>query len=207
VKIVAAVPVWNEDQQTVRRCLLSLEGIAQVYVYQGAVANFLTHIDSDAAARFATSREMRQHGLDKAERWEADWCLQIDCDERLVNGGLLAPLLASGRFSHAFPLPRIEEDGGWGVMPFKCVRVPATLVASCDHFLIAGETWRLSGYPPPPEELRPALLRLPHLVHEPSRRNPPRPVRLGAVEHLERIGDAPVLPLPPLTLTKEPSHA
>jgi hypothetical protein len=204
--ILAAVPVWNEDEQTVRRCVESLAPHAEVFLFSGAVRNFLDHIRAPGAAMFETSREMRQFGLDEAERRGAEWCLQIDCDERLINGELLEPLLASDRFAHAFPLPRIEEDGGWSMTPFKCVRVPATLAASCDHFVIAGETWRLSGYPAPAEELRPALLELPHLVHEPSRRQPVRPVRLGAVEHLERIGDAPVLPLPSLILTKEPSH-
>lgn len=207
MKIAASVPLWNEDVATMRRCYDALAGVDEIIAYEAPVANYLAELGKPVPEHaFPDSRTMRQWGLDEAERRGCQWCLQIDCDEVLVNGHLLRPLLESGRISIAYPLPRIEEDGGWSVMPFKCVELPATLAASCDHFVIAGETWRLSGYPAPEEHLRPALLELPYLLHEPSRRQPARPVRLGAVEHLERIADAPVLPVPSLILPKEPLH-
>lgn len=154
---------------------------------------------------------MRDHGRRWAQRRGARWLLQLDADEVLVNGELLRPLLERWPFA-AYPIPLVQENGQTTLAPFKCLQLPARIVACSEYvqFGRAGRTprshariWNLAGYSCPPE-LRTALLELPFLLHTPSRRGPG--IRAGARLSFEELAverrpaNAVQWPLPPLTL-------
>lgn len=113
----------------------------------------------------------RQRGLDNARRLGADWYLQIDADERLIDGGRLYEYLSQ----HAgglgwWPLPYLQEQGWTTVAPCKLIRVAdAECFLASDVYTIGGRVTLLSGFSWP-AELDPILPSLPRLLHIPSAR-------------------------------------
>lgn len=196
--IVAAIPDFEEDVETLGRALGSLGEAVLGLVYAGGIRGPLEEGFAGPDAPFGTQAEMREYGFRLARNHSASWVLQMDADERLVNGELLAPILSAHR--RCYPLPIVQENGRMTLAPFKCLESrPLTFVASCDQIRWPDldEVWRLSGYTAP-DELIEALLELPHLVHEPSLR--PEGRRSVRLPEVERVPGAVQWPLPPLTL-------
>lgn len=206
MKILAAIPDYQEAAETRERAAASLResGLDCVF-YPGGVRGPTEEGFAGDTGVFASQAQMRQHGFALACQHGADWVLQMDADERLIHGHLLAPILA--RTARAYPIPIVQENGDMTLAPFKCLQArPLEFVASCDQIRWPDQpetVWCLSGYPAP-EPLRLVLLGLPHLLHEPSLRpGRRRSVRLPEVE---RTPDAVPWPLPVLTLSKR-SHS
>jgi hypothetical protein len=117
---------------------------------------------------------VRQKGLELAKLGGADWYLQIDADERLVDAPALFDYLEW--WPHrAWPLPYVQENGTTTLAPCKCIRLAgARCVLASDVYewelgpAVEGP-YVLSGYTVP-AELEPLIGRLPRLMHEPSRR-------------------------------------
>jgi hypothetical protein len=176
-RIVATTPWSTADKELIDDARLSV-----------VLPNF-TWLGYPDTGVFTSQAELRDEGRRQAEETGGDWWLQLDADERLVQGETLA-LTLDDWYARAYPLPRLEEDGSISVCPYKLVRLPCQLVQGCDHFTWPGEdvVWRMSLQYSAHENLREYLLAGPYLIHQPSLR-PEGTLRLGRVEDRERRPD------------------
>jgi hypothetical protein len=162
-KIAVGLLAYKEDPSVVEGAIASIYGIFDI----GFVCNDNVPIESEW-----DEARVRQGGLDLARESGADWYLQLDADERLVNGRLLREFLeAHGEGLAAWPLPYVYEGGEWVTLaPFKLVRARARFELACDVFSIDGRLWLMSGYPwiGVSERDTRLLQRTPYLLHAPS---------------------------------------
>jgi len=208
--LVATTPHYDEDPATLARAVASLPPQFHSFTYEAPLRRLTggAHVEGHGR-HFGTESELRNFGRMHAQQVGAKWWLQLDADERLVNGEQLQAILEhwptpAYPLPRCYPLPRVEEDGAVTFCPYKLVRLPCRLVVGCDHFRFGDELtlWRLSVDRSATEYERPTLLQGPHLLHEPSRRTSSRP-RLGTVENVLEPRPAYAVEWPlPLQLVK-----
>lgn len=205
MRIVAGIPAWDEPAQLIEGARRSCLALDSAFYFVGGLRPL-----NGGFGNFESEGAMRDYGRRLAYATRATWYLQLDADERLIHGELLRPILAHWRLE-AYPLPYVLEDGTVTLAPCKLIRADAAIAAHCDFIRLPSAPARilcLSGYQAPPQ-LRDALLELPHLVHEPWRRD-----ELGAGKRrlsrdellLEPRPAADQWPLPPLTLERSLAH-
>lgn len=204
--ICATTPYSDDD--VLRSCVAqeSLPPSFAAFSYRATLGALTGGAHMEAHGRdFGTESSLRNFGRLHAQQIDARWWLQLDADERLVNGEQLTDILTSSPYRYsvrAYPLPRLEESGAVSICPYKLVRLPAELVAGCDHFRFPFWTgpvvWRLSADRSATEQEIPALLQGPHLIHEPSLRPAGARPRLGTLENVleTRPPNAVEWPLP-----------
>lgn len=204
--ICATTPHYDEPPDLLARCLESLPRTFHSYDYSAPLRRLVGggHVEPHGR-HFATESKLRDFGRQHAQQIGARWWLQLDADERLVNGRTLQAILEhwptpAPPLPRCYPLPRLEESGAVSICPYKLVMLPCRLVVGCDHFTFGDvTTWRLSADRSATEQEAPALLAGPHLVHEPSLRpSSRRTARIGTMENVlqKRPAHAVEWPLP-----------
>lgn len=190
--IVAGVLNWNERPRTLAHAVASAAAVDLAFTF-GNTKPIRSELEE---------AQVRSLGLERAQRMDAEWYLQLDADERLVHGELLRDYLPHFT-GQAWPLPYVLEGGVVTVAPFKLIRAPgARIVLGCDVIDFGDGPRLCSGFSFPPE-LERALPALPHLLHVPSER-PDADERPRLSERIEGTDTSGLRQsIPPLEIPRE----